>query len=187
MENDNLVNTVDELRAEAFFAQALPYRALNGVFVHAIVFMQPARTDIAGHDDDGVFKVNRAPLPIGETAIVKDLQQDVEDFGSGFLDFVKQNDAVWAAAHRFGKLPTLFVANVSGRRSYEPRNRMFLHVLGHVDAHHRLLIVKEKLCQGAGQFGFTNASRSQEEEAGKGPVGILQSSSRASDGIRDDL
>ena len=44
------------------------------------------RTDIGGHDNDSVFKVDRAPLGIRHPAVIEDLQQDVEHVVMRFLD-----------------------------------------------------------------------------------------------------
>ena len=61
------------------------------------------------------------------------------------LDLVEQHDGVRPAAHRFGELPALFVADVSGRCADQPRDRVLLHVLRHVDADHRLGVVEHEL------------------------------------------
>ena len=46
---------------------------------------------------------------------------------------------VRAPAHGLGELAALLVADVAGRRADEPRDGVLLHVLGHVDADHRVL------------------------------------------------
>src|SRR5579884_3122310 len=73
MEDDDLIDTVDEFRSEALFAQALAYAALNFFLVHAVVFVQPLIADIAGHDDHGIFEIDRATLSIGQASIVEQL------------------------------------------------------------------------------------------------------------------
>src|SRR5512135_2475452 len=117
MENDDLINAVDELWTETFFPQALPYLALNLVLIHVFKLVQPARSYIARHDNDGIFEVDGTPLTIGQATIIKQLQQDVEDFRSGFFDLIEEHDAVRAAAHGLGQLPSLFVANIARRRT----------------------------------------------------------------------
>ena len=42
------------------------------------------RTDIRGHDHQGVLEVDRAALGVGQTAIFKKLQQQIEDIGMSF-------------------------------------------------------------------------------------------------------
>ena len=64
---------------------------------------------------------------------------------------------------------------------------MLLHVLGHVDAHHGLLVIEEELCQRARQFGFADAGWPQEDEACQWSMGVLQSGARTTNGVGDDL
>src|SRR5450432_102217 len=83
MKNDHLVNAINELRAEALFTQALTYSMLDLIIFHAIIFMQPEITYIAGHNNDGIFEINGASLTIGQASIIKQLEQDVEDIWCG--------------------------------------------------------------------------------------------------------
>ena len=62
---------------------------------------------------DRVPEVDRAPLRVGQPAVVEDLQQDVEHIGMRLLDLVEQHHRVRAAAHRLGELPALLVARRS--------------------------------------------------------------------------
>src|SRR5579883_74487 len=187
VEDDDLVDTVDELRAEALFTQALADDALHILLRHAIKLVQPARADVAGHDDDGVLEIDRAALPVRQAAIVQHLQQDVEDIGRGLLDLIQQDDAVGVAAHGLSELAALFIADIAGRRADQPRDAVLLHVLRHVDADDGLLVIEEELGEGAGRLGLAHAGRPQEEEAGQRAVGVLQPGARATNGVRDDL
>ena len=47
--------------------------------------------------------------------------------------------------------------NVPGRRAHEPRDRVALRVLGHVDARHRLLSVEELARERLAQLRLTYA------------------------------
>ena len=96
MEDDDLVDAVDELWAEAFFPQALANPALDLVLIHAVKFVQPARSNVAGHNDDRVFEIDGAALTVRQATVIEQLQQDVEDFWRGFFDFVEEHDAVGA-------------------------------------------------------------------------------------------
>ena len=98
-----------------------------------------AARDVRGHDQDGVLEVDRAALAVGQATVVHHLQEHVEDVGVGLLDLVEQHDRVRAAAHGLGQLAALVVADVAGRRADEARDGVLLHVLGHVDADHRVL------------------------------------------------
>jgi hypothetical protein len=56
MENNYLVDTVDELRSESFCTQAQTKLAI----VHTL----PLTPNVAGHDNNSVLEVDRAPLTI---------------------------------------------------------------------------------------------------------------------------
>src|SRR5439155_24464754 len=85
MEDNDLIDAVDELGAETLFPQALTDKALHLVLVHAIELVQPARSDVTSHDDDGIFEIDGAALPIGQPTIIKELEQDVEYFWRRFF------------------------------------------------------------------------------------------------------
>ena len=66
------------------------------------------RPEIARHNDDRVPEIDRSALAVRQSAIVKDLQQDVEDFRVRLFDFVEQYDASRDAGERprkVGRLP----------------------------------------------------------------------------------
>src|SRR5208283_4531821 len=75
--------------------------------------------EVRGHDEDGVLEVDGAALGVGESAIVEDLQEDVEDVGMGLLDLVEEDDGIRPAADGLGELAALVVADVARRRSDE--------------------------------------------------------------------
>ena len=126
--------------------------------------------EVRCHDDDGVFEIDGAPLAIGHAAIFEQLQQRVEHVGVGLLDFVEQHHGVRPAAHRFGQLPAFIVADVARRGADQPRYRMFFHVLRHVEADDRLLVVEEKLGQRPAKFGLTDAGGAEKDKRADGPV-----------------
>src|SRR5436305_15154554 len=102
MEDDDLVDTVDELGTEDPFEVLHRLRAHDFVLLTTCIFVFLGResdtdrtfeidaTGIAGHDDDGVLEVYRASLSIRQAPIVHDLQQGIEDFWMGLLNLVKQ-------------------------------------------------------------------------------------------------
>src|SRR5574344_991117 len=65
----------------------------------------------------------------------------------------------------FLKLAALFVAHVSRRRADEPGHGMFLHVLAHVDAHHRVLAVEKFRRESLRKFRLAHARGPEEQEA----------------------
>ena len=63
------------------------------------------------------------------------LQEDVEDIRVGLLDLIKENHRVRLAANGLRELPPRLVTDVARRGAGEARDRVRLHVLGHVEAH----------------------------------------------------
>src|SRR6266852_2422993 len=165
MEDDHLVDAVDELWTETLLTLSLAYSALYLVFIHAIILVQPPATYITCHYHDGIFEINGAALPVCQTTVIEQLQEDVEDLRRGFFNLVEEDDTVGTAPHYLGKLTSLFVANVARRRTDQSRDTVLLHVFGHVNAYDGPLVVEQELCQGACQFCLTDAGWSQEHEA----------------------
>ena len=64
---------------------------------------------------------------------------------------------------------------------------MLLHVLGHVDARHRLLRVEHELRQRAGQLGLADAGRAEEQERADRAIGIRQPGARTAQRVGDGL
>jgi len=73
------------------------------------------RTEVRRHDDDRVLEVHDPALRIGETTLVEDLQQRVEDVGVRFLDLVEEHHGERLTTHLLGELATLFVTHIAGR------------------------------------------------------------------------
>ena len=114
------------------------------------------------------------PLRVGQAAVVEHLQQHVEDVRMSLLDLVEEHDGVGAAADGFGELAAFVVADVAGRRADETRDGVLLHVLGHVDADHRVLVVEEKFGERARGFGLADAGGAEEDEAADGALRIAE-------------
>ena len=55
---------------------------------------------------------------------------------------------------------------------------MLLHVLGHVEAHHRALVVEHELGQRSRELRLADARRAEEDERADGPVRVLQARTR---------
>ncbi len=66
--------------------------------------------------------------------MVHHLEQDVVDVRMRLLDFVEEHHAVGMRPHGVHEQPALFEADVAGRRANQPRDRVLLHVLAHVEA-----------------------------------------------------
>ena len=106
-------------------------------------------------------------------AIIKHLQQNVEDIRVRFFDLVKQDHTVRVAAHFFGELAAFLVADVSRRGSDQFGDAVFLHVLRHIDADHCLLLSKDSFCQCLGYLCLADACRSQEKERSDRALGLF--------------
>ena len=78
----HLVYAVEELRAEVRL-QHLPNPRLD--LPDVLGAQDEVRAEVARHEDDGVPEVHDAPLPVGEPAVVENLQEHVEDVGMGLL------------------------------------------------------------------------------------------------------
>ena len=170
LEKDDLVDAIEKLGPEVVphfghdgFARFLPDLAA----FFGSVFDQVPRADVRRHDDDRVLEIDRAPLAVGESAVVENLQQRVEDIDMRLLDLVEENHAVRLATHRFCELAALVVADVTGRRADEPRDGVFLHVFAHVEPDHVLFAVEHRLSQRAGEFGFADAGRAEKNETSR--------------------
>ena len=120
--------------------------------------------DVAGEDQHGVGEVNRAPLAIGDAAVIEDLQHHVEDIGVGFLHLVKQDHRIGPAAYRFSELAAFFKAHIARRRADQTTDGVLLHVFAHVDAHHGVIAVEELVGEGLAQLGFAHTGGAKEQE-----------------------
>ncbi len=134
-----------------------------------------------------VPEVDRPPLAVGEPAVVEDLEQHVEDVVVRLLDLVEEDHRVGPAPHRLGELAALLVADVAGGRADQPRDGVLLHVLGHVEPHHGLLVVEEELGQRPRRLGLPDAGGAEEDERADGAVRVLQPGARAPHRRRDRL
>ncbi len=143
--------------------------------------------DVGGHDDDGVLEIHRPPLPVREPAVIQDLQQDVEHVRVSLLDLVEQDHGIGPAAHRFGQVAPLVVPHVPGRRADQPGDRVFFHVLRHVDADHSPFVVEEELGECARELGFPHPRGAEKNEGAHGTPDVLQPGACAADRVRHRL
>ena len=79
--------------------------------------------------------------------VVQYLQQRVEHFRVGFFDLVEQYHLVGSAAHGFGQLHALVVADVARRRANQAADRLALTVFAHIHAHNHQFVVAHTLGQ----------------------------------------
>ena len=170
--------------AAHFLQHHLLHRFVSRAFEPAAMFQNPRAAHIAGHHHDGVLEIHRAPLPVGQTPIVQHLQHHIEHVVMRLLDLVEQHHRIRPAPHRLGQLPALFVPHVARRRAHQPRHRVLLLVLRHIDADHGPLVVEQKRRQRPRQLRLADARRTQEDEAAHRPLRILQPRARADHRLR---
>ena len=59
------------------------------------------------------------------------------------LDLVEEHHLIRTTADGLGQRAAFLVADISGRRADQTRDRVLLHVFRHVDANHRVLVVEQ--------------------------------------------
>ena len=67
------------------------------------------------------------------------------------------------------------------------RDRVLLHIFGHVDADERLLVVEHKVRERSGELGLADAGGAEEHERADGAVGVGDARARALDRVGDLL
>ena len=103
-------------------------------------------------------------MAVGQAAIIKNLQQNVENIGVGFFDFVEQNDAVGLAPNFFGQLAAVIIAHITGWRTDQLADRMRLHEFGHVQPNHGIFAFKHGFGDSFDQLGLADTGRSDKDE-----------------------
>ena len=185
VEQDDLVQPVEE-----FGSKMRPHQLHYGL-AHRARFLplRLRRHDLAaqvgGHDDHGVAEIHRASVPIGEAPVVEHLQQQVEDVAVGLLDLVEEYHLIGAAAHGLGERAALVVADIAGRGADQAGDGVLFHVLRHVDADHRRLVVEEERGQRLDQLGLAHTCGAEEEERAGRAVRVLQAGAGAAHGVAD--
>lgn len=71
---------------------------LHRSFTHII---QVRRSQVRSHDDHRIPEVDDTALTVRQTTVVEDLQEKRDEFPSGFLDFVDEDDTIGFAADVF--------------------------------------------------------------------------------------
>ena len=184
MEHHDIVDTVEELGAEGLSHGRVDLMA-HLLLVLAGQVGDGLGAHVGRHDDDRVLEGHLATLAVGQTTVVKHLQQHVEDVRMSLLHLVEQDHGVRTTAHGLGELAALVVTHVSRGRTDQTLDAELLHVLGHVDTHERALVVEQALGQRLGELGLAYAGGAQEEEAADGLVRIGEARTAAAHGRGD--
>src|SRR5690606_12817872 len=103
-------------------------------------------------------------LRVSKATVIKNLEQNVEDFRMSLFNLIKQDNGIRAVTHHFSEASPFVVAHITWWSSNKLRNGMLLHELGHIHANKRILIIKHELCQRFGQLRLSDTSRSKENK-----------------------
>mmetsp|Transcript_9085 Transcript_9085/g.20637 ORF Transcript_9085/g.20637 Transcript_9085/m.20637 type:complete len:500 (-) Transcript_9085:46-1545(-) len=190
VEHNKVIDTVDELGTEvpanslhdALAALAALRRVaarilLSLVAVHDAdatclqlngILHDLRRSEVARHDHHAVGKVRHDALRVRQQAVVEHLEEHVQHVDVRLLNLIEQQHAVRPAADRVGEQSTLVVAKVARRRADEARDRVLLHVLGHVESHEvrRPGGLEQRVRERLGELRLAHAGRSEEHERG---------------------
>mmetsp|Transcript_37009 Transcript_37009/g.119487 ORF Transcript_37009/g.119487 Transcript_37009/m.119487 type:complete len:602 (-) Transcript_37009:725-2530(-) len=188
LEDDHLVQPVEQLRPEAG-RHLSPHRAAHGL-VAATAAAAPAapaardledllRSHVGCEDKHRVCEVDHSPLVVGEPAVLEHLQQHVVHVRVRLLDLVEEHERVRRAAHCLRQLAARLVPHVPRRRAGEARDGKGLHVLRHVEAHHRLFRAVVRLRHRLCELGLPDAGGPRKDERGDGAARVAEPDARA--------
>ena len=166
MEYHDLVHTSDEFRPQEI-PQRL-HRFLRRRFLFRLAETERALSAVGPcvgrHDDDGVFKVDRASLRVGDAPFVKDLQQDVHHVRMCLFDLVKQDHRIRFAAYFFRQLSRFVITDVTGRRADDARHGVLLHKLGHIEPNECFRRIEKLRGKLLDQLRFAHAGGADKDE-----------------------
>lgn len=113
--------------------------------------------DVGSENHHRVFETYSAAVTVREYAVLQNLQQDVENVGMSFFDFIEKHNRIRLSAHLFGELSALFEAYQSRCGAYEPRHAVLFHILAHIHADEQILVAEKRTSECLCKFGFTDA------------------------------
>src|SRR3990172_5344576 len=94
------------------------------------------------------------------------------------FNLVKQQYRVRFSPNCYCEMSTLFISHITRRCADKLCHRVFFHELRHVCADHRLLIIKQELCERLCEFSLSNTGWSHEYERAKRPIRVLDTGPR---------
>src|SRR5215203_2311756 len=195
VEDDDLVDPVEELGAEdlAQLARNPGFHLLVGetgvvrAEAQRLGLVDRLSPDVGGHDENDVLEVHGAALRVRELPVLQYLQHDVEDVGVGLLDLVEEDDRVRTPPHLLRELSALIVADVARRRTDEAAHRVALHVLGHVEPDHGVLVAEEVLGERPRELGLADPCRTKEDERAARAIRVFYAGEGTPYGAGDGL
>merc|ERR1711916_326877 len=109
---------------------------------------------VGGEAGEGVGKIDRSPLPVGQPPVVEDLEEDVEDVWVGLFHLVKEDHRVPSPPDGLGQDSALVVADIPGGGTDEPCHRVLFSILGAVDADDVRLVLEKEPGQSLAELGL---------------------------------
>src|SRR5574344_1052718 len=112
IEDDDFIYSIDELRLEGMgyglhdFASCILWITKNTL-----------GTQVAGHYDDCICKINHPTLAIRKPAVIQYLEKHVENIRMCLFYFIKQNYRVRTSSDHFRQLSSLIISYISWRGS----------------------------------------------------------------------
>src|SRR5579864_9065973 len=100
-EHHDIVDPVQKLRAEQF-AQSRHRFFAGFLRIFGGELEYRGRASVGSHDDDRVSERESAAFAVGQTAVLEDLQQDVENVRMRLLDLIQQNHGIGPATNLLG-------------------------------------------------------------------------------------
>src|SRR5690606_40766719 len=90
-------------------------------------------SDVAGHDDQGVAKINVPAFSIFNRALIKQVVEHILNARVSFFYLIQQNDGLGLATGRLGQVAAFAIAYVAGRGTERHGALIPLLELRHVD------------------------------------------------------
>ena len=128
------------------------------------VFTNKCRPHIRSHYYNRIFEINHPTLIISQAAIIKHLQQYVENIGMSFLHLIKQNHRIWFATNSLCQLSTLIISYISRRCSNQSGSTKLLLIFTHINTSHHIFIIKQIISQSLCQLCLTHTCGSKKNK-----------------------
>ena len=190
-EEDGFVDAVEEFGSEEASEFVGDLVGWEGLFVGGLeadgfaLFLEAISEEIGGHDKDGVATVDGAAYGVGEAAFFEELEEEIEDFGVSFFDFIEEDDAVGSMVKLCEDLAFFAVADVSGGSADQAGGAVFFSIFGHIKANQGSFLSEKLASEGATKLGFSDSAGAEEEHNGGGSLGAFEASASELDGLGD--
>ena len=90
------------------------------------------------------------------------------------LDLIQQDHRIGLAPHLFSQLTALLVPHIARRRADHTGHGVLLHIFGHIDANHAVLVTEQRFSQSLAQLSLAHAGGPKEDERADGALRVLQ-------------